>query len=203
MQEIIYELFQTNQSVSSAGINFTVPSGGLKQTIRIQNWNFSAPSNTLDLHFSLNITPPATNISSTSSSPGVTQFTFIANVSALATSQMQLLNKAVVDGKNINISFDVVLQSGGSVVDVVLHFPHFSSSLEYDPDFSIVFGGGDGTTGNGGDGGSTNLLPLLALLALIIPIAMVAVVVVVLVVLGVMRWRKWKQYGPSGGAVSL
>ena len=186
MQEIIYELFQTNQSVSSAGINFTVPSGGLKQTIRIQNWNFSAPSNTLDLHFSLNITPPATNISSTSSSPGVTQFTFIANVSALATSQMQLLNKAVVDGKNINISFDVVLQSGGSVVDVVLHFPHFSSSLEYDPDFSIVLGG-DGT--GGGDGGSTKLLPLLALIALIIPIAMVAAVAVVLVLLWIRKKR--------------
>jgi len=99
---------------------------------------------------------------------------------------MQLLNKAVVDGKNINISFDVVLQSGGSVIDVMLHFPHFSSSLEFDPDFSIVLGG-DGT--GGGDGGSTKLLPLLALIALIIPIAMVAAVAVVLVLLWIRKKR--------------
>jgi len=67
---------------------------------------------------------------------------------------MQLLNKAVVDGKNINISFDVVLQSGGSVIDVMLHFPHFSSSLEFDPDFSVVLAGDKNN--NGRDGGSTN-----------------------------------------------
>jgi len=70
---------------------------------------------------------------------------------------------------NVPITFQLnngTGEGGNGSLDLVLDFPHFTSSFLYDSDFSITLVGSSGS----GDGGSCgSLVPLLSHLALIIP----------------------------------
>jgi len=190
-------LFKESQTLSSAGVTFDVANSSLKLSIDIEGWNFAAPTNTLDFLISLNITPPVTSYTSVALSPAITVYTFYSSDVLVTT--LQMLSAAVVDGVNRNVTFSLN-QSAGGLFDVLVHFPHFTSSLVYDPDFGVTLGSNGGSSS--GDGGSSNLLPLLALLALLIPIVMVAVVVVVVVVVWIVRRQRMKKYGAAGGNVN-
>lgn len=190
-------MIESAQTASSAGISFNISSSGLKHSIQIDNWPFNAPTNTLDYQFSLNFTPPVTSYTNESIAPGLVRYTFFSSSKLVST--LQLLTKAVVDGVDTTISFTVTVLGGD--VNVVIHFPHFSNSLFYDPDFSVTLAGSSGSgSGDGGSGG--DLLPLLALLALLIPIAMIVVVVVVVVAVCIVR-RARRSSSHGKGAVAF
>ena len=104
---------------------------------------------------------------------------------------VRILHYAVVDGGNTPITFTLTETDNTAnftIYTLTLIFPLFTTSLLYDPDFSVTLQGSSlSSSGDGGSGGS--LLPLLALIALVIPIAFVLICVAILVFLFVKSVR--------------
>jgi len=112
------------------------------------------------------------------------------------TTTIQFLQFGIIDDSSIvplNVSFNSTEKDNTTLFDFSLVVPFFSTSFNYDPNFSVTL------VGSGGDGGSNNLLPLLALIALVIPIFFLLLAVAVVV--GLLVTRKIKQRG-RGGAVN-
>ena len=168
---VSYSIWNVEQELSSAGINFTVAQSAIKLEIQLNRWNFSQPSNTLDLHLHLTTQPNVTSILPNSQlNASITSYTLFSANALLTT--INFINNCVVDNTSfVPVSFSI--NNTGPYVHLVVHLPHFSDSLLYDPDFSEILGS------SGGDGGSSNNLQLLALLSLlVIPFVLVGVTVV-------------------------
>jgi len=164
-------LYANSTTLNASSVSFLANNGSIKLSISIIGWNWTNPSNTLDLVCALNIQPVVTSSVTTFTSPEMSGYTLQSAGSSYVTS-VELLHFATLDGIDTPITFDQ------NATTLVFHFPHFDSSLYYDPNFSVVLGqGGVSSGGDGGGGQSDHLLPLLALLALPIPVvlAMVAV----------------------------
>ena len=202
--EIDYVLFAVDSTLESAGIPFSTLPGTLKLSVTLSNWNFSSPSDTLHIHFSLNIQPSVTNIGQ-SSSGNITTFLLISD---LLNTTIDLLHLGIADNSSIVpiqffLNSSSPLGSGGnnSTLDLELVIPSFASSFHYDPDFSVTFLGENGASGSGDGGSGGNLLPLLALIALVIPVGMVVIVVAVVLVVVLLKRRKYRQ-SMQGDAVN-
>jgi len=163
-----YSIWNVEQQLNSAGANFTVQQSAIKLEIQLNHWNFSQASNSLRLHLNLATQPAVTSTQSLpSGNSNIT--TFILNSGNSLFTTVNLINYCVVDNSSfVPVTFSI--NNTGSVIDLIVHLPHFEASLIYDPDFSVVLGG----SGNGGSSRNLNLLALLSLL--VIPLSMIAVV---------------------------
>ena len=112
---------------------------------------------------------------------------------------VRILHYAVVDGGNTPITFTLTETDNTAnftIYTLTLNFPLFTTSLLYDPDFSVTLQGSSSLSSSSGDGGSGgSLLPLLALIALVIPIAFVLICVAILVFLFVKSVRMQNGVG--------
>lgn len=201
-----YALYETGQTVSSAGVTFQTEDSSLKMSLKVTEWVCKAPSNTLNVVLFLNTTPAATppigGPTPDTENPNIDMF--VLDAGAMNTT-IRLLKFAEVDGSNVNISFVF-----GQDNLLVLTFPCPSTSIVYDPDFSVLLtgggdGGGDGgSNGSNGDGSSSSVnLTWLALIALVvIPIALIALVVLIVIAVVVIAHNKRAQvstvaFGPD------
>jgi len=181
----MYSLWNREQSLHSAGINFTVQPSSIKLEIQLNHWNFTQPSNTLRLHLQLSTQPAVTSIQSTLTIANITTFAMNSGNTVLTT--INLLNNCVVDNSSFLPVTFAITNGTGSIVDLVLNLPHFESTLVYDPDFSVVLGG----SGASGDGGGSDNLNLLALLSiLVIPLVMFGFAAAAFIVYVLVRRRR-------------
>ena len=158
-----YLLYANSTMLNASSVSFVANNGSVKFSVSIIGWNWTNPSNTLDLVCTLNIQPAVTSSVTAFTSNELSGYILQSSGSPYVTS-VELLHFATLDGIDTPITFDL------NATTLVFHFPHFDSSLYYDPNFSVVVGG----VSSGGDGGqSDHLLPLLALLALPIPVVLV------------------------------
>ena len=112
-----------------------------------------------------------------------------------------MIGYGTVDGVNTPVSFSLDQnQTDPGLLALVLDIPHFSSSFQYDPDFSVVL-----PSQQPGDPSATDLLPLLSLIALVfIPATLVAIAVVVAFLVWARRWHiLWTTRKGLTGNVTL
>ena len=193
-----YDHYTTPQNLSSAGVSFVLPANTLKMSIEITGWQLASASNRLALYFSFNTTPGVTNLTEVDGGNGVTMATILSSPNLVTT--VNLLQFAVADGVHnvpVGLSFH-------NLSTFVITFPSFSSSIAYDPDFSVLLLGnsnsnGYSSSGGGGDGGGGNnqLLGLIALAAIPLFFLVAVVVITVAVVVTLVaraRYRKASQH---------
>ena len=164
----------TSQAFESAGVNFTAQPSSLKMSITLNGWNFSSSNNHLVALFSLGSTPPPPITSMITSSSSDTETVTLLSSETLTT--IRLLKYATVDGiDDVSVGITPSNDNALGTAQLSLQFPHFGSTLLYDPDFSVLVSPNEG----GGDG-QPNLLGLIALVA--VPVTIVVAICTVLVV---------------------
>jgi len=175
---IQYSLFAVGQTLSSSGIFFDTKPSDLKFEMALSGWPFAQPSNTLRLHLVLNVTPNVISIlqNNNSTNNNITTFTLLSSNETMTTT-IRMLGYGTADGIDVPISFSLAqTQTDPGLLSLVLEIPHFNSSFQYDPDFSIILSSSQQQQNSS----ATDLLPLLSLVALIfIPVTLVAIVVLV------------------------
>ena len=170
---ILYTLYGLPTVLSNAGVGFNVSGSTAKLTLSIIDWPFHSSATAFTLQVALITSPPVISIIRTPGN-GVTSFTL---QHPPLTTTIQMLDYAVVDGVNTPISSDI-----RGTATLIMRFPVFNHSLQYDPSFSVVFSGGEGSSG----GDNLQLLALLSLL--ILPILMVLPVVAAALVVWTRRF---------------
>jgi len=152
----------------------TVPvsAGGGKQTYIIKNWPFLSSQNTLQLH--LNISTQGELIDDVCTEESLSQLrmgiTLNTDRGAIV---INLLQVAALDNRFKHVSAQL------NSTDILLETPSFKNTMVYDPDFSVLLGGGSG----GGSGcqvepDQTLFYASLALIGLSIVIITIFIVVV-------------------------
>jgi hypothetical protein len=142
----------------------------------LSGWPFAQPSNTLRLHLVLNVTPNVTSLLQNSTDNNITTFRLLSSNETMITT-IRMIGYGTADGVNIPISFSLEQnQTDPTLLALVLEIPHFNSSFQYDPDFSVILSSQQQEDSSS----ATDLLPLLSLLALIfIPVILATVVAIV------------------------
>ena len=141
--------------------------------------SFAQPSNTLRLHLVLNVTPNVTSLlQNNSTNNNITTFTLLSSNGTMTTT-IRMIGFGTVDGVDTPISFSLAQnQTDPGLLALVLEIPHFNSSFQYDPDFSVILPNQQQQQQE--TSSATNLLPLLSLIALLVfPVILVTIVVVV------------------------
>ena len=176
-----YTLYATATTLNSAGVTFVTNSSTMKFEIQLGSWNFVQPTNTLRLHMTVDVLPAITSDSMVQLGQ-ITQFTL--HSSNVLTTTINVIGYGVADGNNTAVA--ATLDASSNPADLVMDFPHFTSTFIYDPDFSVTV---QGSTADGD--GSTNLLPLLALIALVFVPGVLLLITVIII--AVVLFRKWRQ----------
>lgn len=169
-----YALFQTQQVQNSTGISFILAPSTTKMSIAISGWPFLNPSNSLAIRFLLTTYPPIAAINYQGIDGQGLQIYSIASPPSI-TSTIRFLSSAVADGTT-NVAVGVSFQG---LSGMTLTFPHFGSSIEYDPDLAVTL--------NTEEDSSNNWYPYLASIAAVIPLACCLLAVAMLVYLVVKR----------------
>jgi hypothetical protein len=114
-----------------------VPAGGGKQTYIIKNWPFLSSQNTLQLH--LNISTQGELLDDVCTEESLSQLrmgiTLNTDKGAIA---INLLQVAALDNRFKHVSAQL------NSSDILLETPSFTDTMVYDPDFSVLLGGGTG-----------------------------------------------------------
>ena len=134
-------------------------------SLRIMGWQCSSTQNHLNLTFAIAVSPAVTS-ADIIPDPANSDLEILElhSASVMATT-IRLLKFAEVDGLPTPVSFWFNNSS------LTIQFPCFTSSIVYDPDFSVVL---LSTSSSSSGGPDLTLLALLSLLA--IPIVMILVV---------------------------
>jgi len=170
---VSYALYLNVQTLNNTGITFSTAFSSVEMSISITGWNFTSPTNTLDVVFTLIGLPIINNIFYLGTDNQGLQ-AFQLQSSALA-STIRFLPSGIADGSIVPVGITFTGTSG-----LTLHFPHFSTSMMYDPNFSVTF------LNQGGDGADLKLLALLSLL--IIPVAFILIAMAA--GMGLCLWRR-------------
>jgi len=181
-----YGLFETEQQMQSAGVEYQIPSSSLKFTLTISGWKCSSPLHSLFVYFSLDTTPAISNTTLQSDPSNSNLVDLVLNSNEQMTTTVRLLKYGVVDGMNTPITFSY---DG----NLILQFPCFNNLLIYDPDFSVILEVNE----PGREGGSGSSLPVLAIVlpVVLVPLALLLVGIIMLVALIVAKWKKKQRWG--------
>jgi len=167
------------QTLNSSRVSFDTKPSDLKFEMALSGWPFAQPSNTLRLHLVLNVTPNVTSLlQNNSTNNNITTFTLLSSNGTMTTT-IRMIGFGTVDGVDTPISFSLAQnQTDPGLLALVLEIPHFNSSFQYDPDFSVILPNQQQQQQE--TSSATNLLPLLSLIALLVfPVILVTIVVVV------------------------
>jgi hypothetical protein len=220
----MFAFHATTVSREFAGMRFNVSAGSVKWSINVTTSSASFGSEGLVMRYSLSgLLTGSSNSSSSSWTPsssgesaiklratkrsGITTYflpLFASRSSANGSTKslamsagctVELLDKAVVDGRIVNITHDITLATASSASSssptylVELRFPSFEHSVEYDP--SLGLGLLLGSAGNEGGHGDYDNTPLIVGVAVAVPVAL-GVIVVVIVAGLVVAHRRWR-----------
>jgi hypothetical protein len=165
------------QTLNSSGVSFDTKPSDLKFEMVLSGWPFAQPSNTLRLHLLLSVTPNVTALlQSNSTNNNITTFTLLSSNETMTTT-IRMIGCGTVDGVNTPVSFSLEQnQTDPGLLALMLEIPHFNSSFQYDPDFSVIL---PSQQQQQNPSSSTDLLPLLSLIALLVfPVALVTIAIV-------------------------
>jgi len=178
-------LYGASSTITSGDVTFDIGDNALKFALTINNWNWQGSSNTLELDLSFTTSEPAQ--SSSSSAQTVNGFQILTVIVDTAHTQVtaNLQEFAVVD--SVTTAIQVTADSSSQAFQ--FQFPHFASSLVYDPDFGVLLqNNGNG----GGDGGGGSNTPLIAGLAG--GLGGLALLVVIVTILLAVLFGWWKLF---------
>jgi len=139
---VINSVYSNATTLTFGSAKVPVPSGGGKQTYIIRNWPFLSTQNTLQLH--LNISTQGELLNDTCTEENLSQLrmgiTLPTDRGAII---INLLQVAAIDNRFKHVSAQL------NSSDILLETPSFKDSMVYDPDFSVLLGGGNGGGGSG------------------------------------------------------
>jgi hypothetical protein len=139
---VINSVYSTATVLTFGSSKVPVSAGGGKQTYIIKNWPFLSTSNTLQLH--LNISTQGELIEDICTEESLSQLrsgiTLNTDRGAIVINLLQL---AALDNRFKHVSAEL------NSTDILLETPSFKDSMVYDPDFSVLLGGGSGGGGSG------------------------------------------------------
>jgi len=169
----------------------------------LSGWPFAQPSNTLRLHLVLNVAPNVTSVlQNNGTNAGIVIFMLLSSNETMTTT-IRMIPYGTVDGVNTPVSFSLHQnQTNPGLLALVLEIPHFNSSFQYDPDFSVIL---PSSQQQEASSSAVDLLPLLSLIALIfIPAILVTIVVSVAFLVWLRRRRiLWATRKSMTGNVTL
>jgi len=144
---VINSVYSNATTLTFGSTKVPVSAGGGKQTYIIRNWPFLSTQNTLQLH--LNISTQGTLVNDTCTEENLSQLrmgiTLNTDKGAII---INLLQVAAIDTRFTHVSSQL------NSSDILLETPSFRDTMVYDPDFSVLLGGG-----TGGGGGGCQLQP--------------------------------------------
>ena len=157
---IRYSLFAVGQTLNSSGISFDTKPSDLEFEMALSGWPFAQSSNTLRLYLLLNVVPNITSLLQNNGTNNITTFTLLSSNETMPTT-IRMIGYGTVDGVNTPMSFSLTQnQTDSDLLALVLEIPHFSSSFQYDPDFSVILPSPQQEDSSS----ATDLLPLLSLI---------------------------------------
>jgi FlaG/FlaF family flagellin (archaellin) len=194
-----------------SGLDFTVSAGAVKWSINLTS---TATSDSPGLQFAFRVSTNATTTTSASSSVRVFRNTprssmttyWVPSGFADVVVEVQVFDVALVDGQLVGINHSVVLASSSSnssslAYDLVLWFPPFARSLEYDP--SIGLGTLVGSNGRDGGGTSSDNTAVIVGVAVAVPVAVAVVLAVIVAALAYGFYRKRKATSSFESSVNF
>jgi hypothetical protein len=152
-------IYSAADTVQYAGKTVELAGNTNKQTIEIENWPFETASDTLFISLSFNVDGTITSadcapVDNSTLRTSLTITTPRGNLVSIALQQVALL-----DDRSRPVT--ALLNS----TDIVIETPSFKNTMVYDPDFSVLLGGGN--TGDSGCSGDADLTLFYASLGLI------------------------------------
>jgi len=134
---VINSVYSTATVLTFGTAKVPVSAGGGKQTYIIKNWPFLSTSNTLQLHLNIStqgelIEDICTEESLSQLRSGITLNTDRGSI------VINLLQLASLDNRFKHVSAEL------NSSDILLETPSFKDTMIYDPDFSVLLGGGSG-----------------------------------------------------------
>jgi FlaG/FlaF family flagellin (archaellin) len=200
-----------------SGLDFTVSAGAVKWSINLtstaaSDFNSSAPGLQFAFRVSTNATTTTSAGGAASSSVSVFRNTprssmttyWVPSGVANVVVEVQVFDVALVDGQLVAINHSVVLAdaAGGSTAyDLMLWFPPFARSLEYDP--SIGLGTLVGSNGRDGGGTSSDNTAVIVGVAVAVPVAVAVVLAVIVAALAFGFYRKRKATSSFRGSSAI
>jgi len=170
---IVSTLYQKAATLNFGTQQVQISAGGSKQTYEVFNWPFKSQLNMLQIH--MNFTTQGKLISACSGTKDATQQTFshVALTTDKGQININLLSVANLDNKTTFIN------ARANSTNIIIETNSFNHSMIYDPDFSVLLGGGAGGSGGcGGSGDQSLFYASLALIGLSFIIIMVFIVTV-------------------------
>ena len=192
------------QTLNSSGISSDIKPSDLKFEMVLSRWPFAQQSNTLRLHLVLNVIPNVTSLLQNNSTNNNTTTTFtLLSLNKTMTTTIRMIGYGTADGIDVPISFSLAQnQTDPGLLALMLEIPHFNSSFQYDPDFSVIL---PSQQQQEDSSSTTDLLPLLSLIALLIfPVAL-AIIAIIITLLVWLRRRHllWATRKGMTGNVTL
>jgi hypothetical protein len=144
-------VFETDAKVIHGETEYSVPKNTVKFSVKIGNWGWDAPNNTLGL-----------TLSYKSQGKSGALDTLVKKNDAeayvdLGSGTFTVATRALVDGKEYN--FSPLLSKNGVNRQIDLRFPHFSDGVDYDPTLQLFVP--ESPTGAGYSITLSTILPLL------------------------------------------
>jgi hypothetical protein len=201
-----YAFHPQTQESQFSGLNFTISAGAVKWSINLTSTAAESSNSTSSsgLRFSFRLSTNSTLVSAGGTvklfrnqpRANMTTYWVPSGYTDVAV-EVQVFDVALVDGILLAINHSVVAASnvGGSpsaAYDLVLSFPPFARSLEYDP--SIGLGALLGASKGDGGGSSSDNTAVIVGVAVAVPVAIVVVLAVVVAALLYGLYRR-KQAG--------
>jgi len=146
-----FQVLPRNTPFASASVSFFLLPNAVKISLQISNWAFADPANALRVRMAFTTTPSNQTLTESTSDDGNFRIFTLNGMNFVTVTRFLLW--AEVDGYptallNISATKDETMGDGF----FELLFPSFSTSLSYDPNFSIVLPPGGSNGGDGGDG---------------------------------------------------
>jgi len=197
-----YAFHPQTQESQFSGLNFTISAGAVKWSINLTSTAAEGSnSSSSGLRFSFRLSTNSTLVSAGGTvklfrnqpRANMTTYWVPSGYTDVAV-EVQVFDVALVDGVLLAINHSVVAASNGpsAAYDLVLSFPPFTRSLEYDP--SIGLGALLGASKGDGGGSSSDNTAVIVGVAVAVPVAIVVVLAVVVAALLYGLYRR-KQAG--------
>ena len=196
-----YAFHPQTQESQFHGLNFTISAGAVKWSINLTSTAAESSNSTSSsgLRFSFRLSTNSTLAGGTvklfRNQPRANMTTYwVPSGYTDVAVEVQVFDVALVDGILRAINHSVVAASNGpsAAYDLVLSFPPFTRSLEYDP--SIGLGALLGASKGDGGGSSSDNTAVIVGVAVAVPVAVVVVLAVVVAALLYGLYRR-KQAG--------
>jgi len=190
-------LYKTGETVYFAGQSVNIPNNGIKYYIRLSNWTFDSPRNSLliTLKTSSNSTNP---VSSASQSDGTGNLLWMQTSVGAIILYATFLPYVILDDQIGTVKFQL---AADGTSDVQIRVPRFIDCVDIDPNYVVLTNQGSSHSSEVPE----NSIPIVVVVAVVVPVFAIAMIVLALglAITYRRRQRRWKALSQKMGALRL